>query len=543
MKKAKWFVPGDIDGFFGLMLDNLIQLLVLVGLCSAVCGFPMEFIFGTILPGAAVSLIFGNLFYAWQAYKLAEKEGRDDVTALPYGLNTVSLFAFIFGVILPVYAQTKDYKLAWKVGLVACFLSGLIEFFGSFFAEFIRKITPRAALLSALSGIAITFISMDFLIKTFNHPLIAFVPFGIILINYFGKAKFILPGGLLSVLAGTAIAWATGIWDKPMMDSANVGKSIEHIGFYFPKLTLGEIFSVISESFSSSPNEANIIKDYASIIIPMGLMNVVGSLQNIESAEAAGDKFDTRNSLLVNGAGTIIGSFLGSPFPTTIYIGHPGWKALGARIGYSVINAAFMSAIGFFGIMSLISAIVPEEAGMSIILWIGIVIGAQAFESTPITHAPAIIVGLFPALAGWGVLMVQSMFNFANGKVAEIVSKEGITKTYSILMSDIPSTMMLLPYSLTGLISLSQGFLLSSMFWAALCVNVIDRKFKIAAYWALTASLFSSLGLIHSYKLAGNAILNDYSFPAAKNFVIAYLLLAVLLYLSSFINKRTDEAS
>jgi AGZA family xanthine/uracil permease-like MFS transporter len=53
MKKTKWFVPGDIDGFFGLLLDNLIQLLVLVGLCIGVIGFPPEFVFGTVLPGAS----------------------------------------------------------------------------------------------------------------------------------------------------------------------------------------------------------------------------------------------------------------------------------------------------------------------------------------------------------------------------------------------------------------------------------------------------------------------------------------------------------
>ncbi|HMZ61003.1 MAG TPA: NCS2 family permease, partial [Leptospiraceae bacterium] len=176
MSKVKWFVPGDIDGLFGLMLDNLIQLLVLVGLCIGVCGFPAEFVFKVILPGVACSLVVGNVFYSWQAAKLAEKEGRSDVTALPYGINTVSMFAFIFFVMMPVYMNTKDYKLAWKVGLLACFLSGLIEVAGSFIAEFIRKHTPRAAMLSALCGIAITFISMDFFIKTFQRPILAFLP-------------------------------------------------------------------------------------------------------------------------------------------------------------------------------------------------------------------------------------------------------------------------------------------------------------------------------------------------------------------------------
>ena len=116
MTKSNWFVRGDIDGFFGLLLDNLIQLLVLIGLCIGVCGFPPLFVFGTVLPGATISLLFGNLFYAFQARKLALKENRDDVTALPYGINTVSLFAFIFFVILPVYIKTGDYKFICPCG-------------------------------------------------------------------------------------------------------------------------------------------------------------------------------------------------------------------------------------------------------------------------------------------------------------------------------------------------------------------------------------------------------------------------------------------
>ena len=531
MTKAKWLVPGDIDGFFGLLLDNLIQLLVLIGLCIGVCGFPPAFVFGTVLPGATFSLLFGNIFYSYQAMKLAKKENRDDVTALPYGINTVSLFAFIFFVMLPVYIKTQDYKMAWKVGLVACFLSGLIEFFGSFIAELIRKITPRAALLSALAGIAITFISMDFIIRTYQNPFIAFLPLGVILLQYFGKLRYPLniPGGLLCVIVGSAIAWISDIWSpKPMMSTRAVGESIANLGFYLPGLAVSDIFSVLSDES---------IKEYASIIIPMGIMNVLGSLQNIESAEAAGDTFNTRDSLLANGAGTILGSFLGSPFPTTIYIGHPAWKAMGARAGYSILNGAFMTLVGTLGLMSLVSAIVPIEAGMSILLWIGIIIGAQAFETSPSRHSPAIIFGLFPALAGWGVLLVQSTFNFANGKLAEVMQKENLSG-YSISMSDVPGDLAFLPYTLTGLLALSQGFLLSSMIWGAICVYIIDRDFKKASYWCIAASILSFFGLIHGYKLAGNAILNNYSFPSAPNFIISYLLLGAFFYIASFLKSE-----
>jgi len=96
MNQFKWIVAGDIDGFFGLMLDNLLQLLVLTALCSFVCGMPPEFVFSVVLPGVGISLLFGNIFYALQARKLAIQENRNDVTALPYGINTISLFAFIF---------------------------------------------------------------------------------------------------------------------------------------------------------------------------------------------------------------------------------------------------------------------------------------------------------------------------------------------------------------------------------------------------------------------------------------------------------------
>lgn len=100
--RARWFVRGDVDGFFGLALDNLIQLLLIVGLCGGVLGFPPELLYGQVLPASALSLLAGNAFYSWQAMKLARAEGRDDVCALPYGINTVSLFIYVFLVMLPV---------------------------------------------------------------------------------------------------------------------------------------------------------------------------------------------------------------------------------------------------------------------------------------------------------------------------------------------------------------------------------------------------------------------------------------------------------
>ena len=70
-REMKWFVRGDIDGLFGLFVDNLLQLLLILTLCPLVCGFPPDFVVGTVLPGAAISVAAGNFFYAWQARRLA----------------------------------------------------------------------------------------------------------------------------------------------------------------------------------------------------------------------------------------------------------------------------------------------------------------------------------------------------------------------------------------------------------------------------------------------------------------------------------------
>src|SRR5579864_6081209 len=147
---------------------------------------------------------------------------------------------------------------------------------------------------------------------------------------------------------------------------------------------------------------------YLSVIIAMGLFNVLGSLQNIESAEAAGDSYDTRSSLVVNGVGSVAAALFGSAFPTTIYIGHPGWKALGARAGYSVLNGVFITVICLTGTLAWIAWAIPIDAGMAIVLWIGMVISAQAFQATPREHAPAVIVGLLPGIAAWGAFMAKS---------------------------------------------------------------------------------------------------------------------------------------
>lgn len=501
--RPRWFVTHDLDGFFGLAIDNLVQLIVIVSLCSAVCGLPDDLIYGRILPGTAAAVILGNLFYAWQAKRLMDRTGRNDVTALPYGINTPSVFAYIFLVIAPVYRQTGDPELAWKVGLVACAGSGVIELAGAFVAEKIRRHTPRAALLSTLAGIAVTFIAMDFALRIFDLPLVAFLPLGILFLQYLTGIRYPcgIPGGLLAVMVGTAIAWLGAGFGHGPMDAAKIGPAVSEMGLRPPDLSIGSFLQGIS---------AKEALGFFSVILPMGLFNVVGSLQNIESAEAAGDKFSATSSLAVNGIGTLVGAAFGSCFPTTLYIGHPGWKRMGARAGYSIYNAVFIAAICFFGGMPLVLALIPLEASVAILLWIGIVITAQAFQATPENHAPAVAIGLFPSVAAWGFVTI------GNAAVLAGKSLEDLLPGYEA--SGFP---------IAGMIALNQGFILTCMIWSAAAVCLIERKFRSAGVWMAIASVLSTVGVLHAYRFEGGSVVNEFGWWVAPEFTIGYLLLAL----------------
>jgi AGZA family xanthine/uracil permease-like MFS transporter len=502
--EPRWFVRGDIDGFFGLAIDNLIQFLLIATLCPAIAGIPSEFVFARVLPGAAFSVIVGNVFYSWQARRLALREKRRDVTALPYGINTVSLFAYLIFIMGPVYRETGSYDMAWRVGLLACLGSGIIEFGGAFVFGVLRRITPRAALLSTLAGIAIAFISMDFAFQTFQQPLIAMLPLAIILIQYFSKVRFPLglPGGAVALVAGTALAWLLGV-----MDVHAVTTAVSQIGFRPPRFSGAELFSVLRGE--------NLYR-YLSVIIPMGLFNVIGSVQNLESAQAAGDRYETVPSLAVNGIGSMLASFFGSCFPTTIYIGHPGWKGLGARIGYSTMNGVFFVVIALFGCVNLINKIIPMEAGIAIVLWIGVVIAAQAYQATPREHAPGVVVGLFPAFAAWGMNLLKSGYLGAGTDLAAQAAK------------GIPID------GFTGMAALESGFIFTSMILAAVSVFLIERDFLRAAYWSFAAAVLSFFGVIHSVAIRGNETVQVYGWNVGGKFAFGYICFTAVFVLFHF---------
>jgi adenine/guanine/hypoxanthine permease len=513
--KVGWFVRGDIDGFFGLFVDNLLQLMLIAVLCGNVCGMPPELVYGRIMPGAALSILFGNLFYAWQARKLAIRTGRTDVTALPYGINTVSLIAFVFLIIAPIYFETKDPNLAWQAGLFACLASAVLEIFGAFVGDWLRCHTPRAALLSSLAGIAITFISMGFVFQIFAVPAIALVPALFVIFVYGGRLKLPLgiPGGFIAVLLGVALGWVLRWAGYPFFHPLD---EPYRFALYLPRTAFGDMLSFLTNGQGWK---------YFSVIFPMALFNVIGSLQNLESAEAAGDRYGTRSSLLVNGLGSIVAACLGNPFPTTIYIGHPGWKAMGARWGYSILNGATITILCLIGGVTLVLKIVPLEAMIGILLWIGLIITAQAFQEVPRKHSAAVALGLMPALAAWALLLIETALRKAGASLYEVAPKFG---------SDL---------YIHGIISLSQGFMLSCMILSAMMVFVVERQFLKAALWTGAATLLSFFGVIHAYALTPAGVQNRFGFGAAKAYAVAYLIASLILVALHYYNRGRESES
>lgn len=507
---------GDLDGFFGLMVDNLLQFLVILELCRTLCGMPEEFILGTVFPGAALSLIVGNIYYSWLARRESMRTGKP-MTALPYGINTVSLFAYVLFIIAPTFRELSAdpsiapecaARVAWQVGLVACLLSGVVETVGGFAAGWVRKVTPRAALLSTLAGIAVGFISMEFILRTYATPLIGLLPLGLVLVTYLSRVRWIggVPGGMLAVAAGTGLAWLMSALGAPGAVPVGGEGLFVGAGFHPPVPMLGDLWAALT-----SPH----VWTRISIIIPMGLINLLGALQCIESAEAEGDSYPERPCLVVNGVGSMAAAAFGSCFPTTIYIGHPGWKRMGAGWGYSAVNGVFFGVLATLGLVGPISRIVPVEAAMAILVWIAVVITAQAFTATPRHHAPAVVLGLLPGLAAWGWQLIE--LTRTAGSVTGFLAEGTTLPAFVEAISG--ST---IPY-LDGLMTLKAGFLFSATFIAAIAAFLADRRFLQAAVWAVVAAAFSLAGLMHAYTLTPAALREEIRPGFAWPMALGYL--------------------
>ncbi|MBU2669455.1 regulator [Actinoplanes bogorensis] len=469
------WVRGDTNAFFGFGVNVLVNVLTLTGLCIGVIKMPASDVFGVILPALGVALVAGNIYYTFLARRLAAKEGRTDVTAMPYGPSVPHMFIVIFVIMLPIYLTTGNPVQAWTAGIAWAFIIGIIVLIGAFVGPYIRKYTPRAALLGTLAGISITFISMNPAGNMWNYLWIALPVFGLLLIGLLTDVKlpFNFPIGLAALLLGTAIGWIGGAMSVP-----DVTAAARDIAFAFPHLKFDLLFDGL--------------RDMAPLLataIPLGVYNFTEAMTNVESAATAGDRYNLRSVLLADGAGAVIGSCLGSPFPPAVYVGHPGWKAAGGRTGYSMATGIVIALLCFFGLFGLLGAIFPTAAIVPILLYIGLLIGAQAFQASPRAHAAAVVAALIPNIASWATGQMDNVLSAA-GTTANQVGIDALAGAGVVY---------------DGLKTLGEGAILAGLVLGAIVAFIIDKRFWHAAVFAGSGAVLSFIGLIHAEKVQWNA--------------------------------------
>jgi len=495
---ARWYAAGDCNAFFGLALDNLTQLVILSSLLIGAFGFPADLVLRVMVPGTAAGVLVGDLVYTWLAVRLMRATGRADVTAMPFGIDTPSLFAMVFGVLGPVMRLTGDPVLAWKVGMGVTVAMGVLKLALSFAGDWARRMVPRAALLGSIAGVAILLIAFLPALKVFADPLVGIVSLVLVLVTLVGGVRMPwgLPGAFAAVLAGSAIFW--GRWlvgapgPHPPMGLA--------LGMAPPWPTLAWL-SVVDE-----------ILPYLPLALPFALVTIVGGIDNTESASAAGDEYRTRDILLAEAAATIVAGSCGGVIQNTPYIGHPAYKAMGARAGYTLATGLVIGAGAAVGAVSVLVGLLPEAAVAPILIFIGLQITAQAFLASPPRHAPAVAVSFIPAVAALVLIQANGLLGAVGKSPADLVGEGRLTFGTLLVMGN--------------------GFVLTALVWGSALAAIIDRRLGPAAAALGAGGLATLFGLIHS-PLPSGAVFWPWSVASATPLAIAgaYGVTAALLLL------------
>lgn len=515
----RWAAPGDLNAFCGLAIDNLAQLVLTVSLLAGAFGYPAQFALSHLVPGTAIGVLVGDLAFTWMAFRLARRTGRTDVTAMPLGIDTPSVFGMVFFVIGPAFAAAVAGGLeaeaaarhAWHVGMCAIMASGVFKMACAFVAGPIRRVVPRAGLLGSLAAIALALIAFLPFVEIAAAPLVGLVALGVVLATLTARLPLPgrVPGALAALVAGVLIqrlgmlaGWIPAAAGHAAIDPATA---------LWPTAWLAAFRAEWLAAWADATT-------YLPIVIPFALGTVVGGIDCTESAAAAGDEYDTGRVIAVEAVATIVAGACGGVIQTTPYIGHPAYKAMGGRAAYTLATAAFVGLAGLTGSFAWLYEAIPGPAILPVLVFIGLEITAQSFHATPQKHYPAVAIACVPALAALVKIETDKL-------VAAGAAPAGP-----------------LAVELFSIRTLAAGFILTSLLWAGLVTALVDRRLGRAAGWCLAAAACAACGVIHSPFRDGSLFLPWALGPLPPEsagrgpleFAAAYALLAALLAAWSF---------
>jgi AGZA family xanthine/uracil permease-like MFS transporter len=510
----RWFRVGDLNAFFALMFDNMANMVILAGILIGAFHFPKELVLYRMVPGTAIGVVLGDLTYAWMAGRLARRTGRDDVTAMPLGLNAPSVFGMSFAVIGPAYLATHDAMLAWKIGMAVTVLVGVFKIGLSFCGNAVRSIVPRAALLGSIGGAGIALIGVLPLLKIFADPLPGLLALSLLLVTLVGRMRLPgrVPGALASALVGIAAYYVLRMahLGSPLLAASSSNLAALHLSLPWPSLAF---LGGLTKAWG-----------YLPIALPFALSTVVGGIDNTESAAVAGDEYDTRAILLTEGCCTLAAGLCGGVVESTPYIGHPAFKSMGAGAGYAILTGLFIGIGGIVGVLPFFVDWVPASAIAPMLVYIGLEVIAQAFLASPRRHALAVAISLLPSFAFVISLETGSVLSALNASADQIGGEVGVT--------------------LHTLSLLGNGFIITAILWGAATAELIDRRFRASALYLLTGAVFCLFGVIHSPTAQGTFLL-----PWRMGSVLpwhlaaAYGVAALTMAGARFLSRDTEEVA
>jgi adenine/guanine/hypoxanthine permease len=520
--RYRWFVVGDINGFFGLMFDNLTVLSFLYGILVFVFGYPADIVYGRMFPGTAFGVLFGDLVYTWMAFRLARRTGRN-VTAMPLGLDTPSTIGLALVVLGPAFVSLKASGMAereaalmtWYIGMATMVMVGIIKLVLSFAGSWVQRLVPQAALLGSIAGIAMVLIGFGPLVDVFRLPVVGMVSLGLILYGLVARIRLPgnVPGVLAAIAVGTALYHVLG--PSGVLGGAYAAPSAElHFGFPIPTLDFLKGFVPALT--------------YLPLAAPFALLTVVGGINVTESARVAGDDYDTRNILLTEAVATLVAGLCGGVAQSTPYIGQPAYKRMGARAGYTLLTGLFIGLGGILGYISFIIELIPRAVLAPILIFVALDIAVQAFLACPARHAPAVAFSYFPSVA--------RLLQIKLGNPA-FVPAERFQTLLTTPGKELPEMLVT--------VALGNGFILTAMLWGAFLAEMIDRRLQRSALYLGILAVLTFFGVIHSANPEGSMYLpwrlaDPLARTVAYQFALGYVLLAGLMLVLS-LSKESRE--
>ena len=524
----KWAATGDINAFFGLMLDNVVNLAVLAGILVAGFGFPATLVYTRMFPGTALGVLFGDVVYTVMAIRLARRTGRDrrhGDAARPR--RAVDDRHGAHGARAGVHRRenadvrrTTRRSLAWQVGMATMVLMGVFKLIMSFIGDRVRRAIPEAGLLGSIGGVGIALLGTLQLGEIYGEPIVGMMALGVII--YALVAKIRLPFRAPEVLASVVDRRGALLRARR---ARLVGASRRRPAANFP---VG--FPLPSLGFLKGMPIA--VRDYLPLALPFAILTVIGGINVTESARIAGDDYNTRDILLDRGDRDADRRRVRRREPDDAVHRASGVQGDGRprRATRSRRDCSSGSAASSATSRSWPTRC-PKPALAPILVFVALDITEQSYLATPRRHAAAVTLAVFPSVAQLVQIFLSQVYNGALMSAA--IDPAGTMKATGIMNPDFIGTVGVM-------VMLAHGFILTAMLWGGAVAFLIDRKIAAAAATLAACAVLSLFGFIHSITPTGGIYLpwtTGSTLP--YHWTAAYLGFAVMILLLG----RTDGVS